>query len=125
MMTMHKPAWQINIWLLLTAFTVFILLLTLLAYINNGSLEMMLDIRGVIKEAKIILLGIIVAVYFVYYLTRYFDIIYRNNLLAIKRYVYELLIVVAGGFLINYTFRYLFICWVVFQSLIRQHLISN
>ena len=112
MMTMHKPAWQINIWLLLTAFTVFILLLTLLAYINNGSLEMMLDIRGVIKEAKIILLGIIVAVYYVYYVTRYFDIIYRNNLLAIKRYVYELLIVVAGGFLINYTFRYLFI-WLV------------
>lgn len=112
MLTFQKSNWQVHIWLMVTAFSIFILLLSLLAYINTGSLEMMLNIRGIITEGAIILIGISVAVYYVYYVTRYFDRVYSNNLLAIKRYLYELLSVVAGGFLINYTFQHLFI-WLV------------
>ncbi len=105
--------WRIHLRLLLTAVFIFLLLLLLLAYINTGSLVMMLNLRGIIREGRIIFLGIMVAVYYVYFLTRYFDRIYQDNLLAIQRYVYELLMVVAGGFLINYTFHYLFVKLVV------------
>lgn len=105
--------WRIHLRLILTAFFIFVLLLSLLAYINTGSLAGLLDVQSIIREGSIIFLGIAIAVYYVYFLTRYFDRVYKDNLLAIQRFVYELLMVVAGGFLISYTFHYLFIKLVV------------
>ena len=110
---LYIQSWRIHIRLILTAFFIFVLLLLLLAYINTGSLAMMNNFKGIMREGKLIFLGIAVAVYYVYFLTRYFDRIYKDNLLAIQRYVYELLMVIAGGFLINYLFHFLFIKWVV------------
>jgi hypothetical protein len=100
-------------WLLMTAFGLFLILLSLLAYINTGSIEMLTDVGGMFTEGKIILLGIIVTVYWVYFVTWYFDKMYQHNLLSIQRYLYEFLIVVLGGYLINYAFHYIFIKLVV------------
>ncbi|HAN65856.1 MAG TPA: hypothetical protein DCQ34_06125 [Chitinophagaceae bacterium] len=65
-------------------------------------------------------------IYFVYYSVKWFDRKYSDKGFSVSRYVFELAWVIAGGFIINRVFHFLFIQWIVVpeddMELLRQKL---
>ncbi len=108
----------IHLWLALTALVVFIVLLVMVSYINTGSVFLFhpIDWRGIFREGWLIYIQFLVVIYFVYYAVLYFDSRYKHADFKIIRFVYELVIVVLGGFLLNKFFHWLFIQLIVVEE---------
>ncbi|GAB2829831.1 LytS family sensor histidine kinase [Ferruginibacter profundus] len=104
---------SVHFWLPLSGFTAFWLLLIQLRFINTGSFFTGWELKPLIREGSLILLQMIVVMYFVYYAIRFFDKKFPAVGFSLRRYIYELMVVVLVGFVINKCFHYLFIKTVV------------
>lgn len=108
-----KTISSVHFWLPLSGFAAFWLLLLQLRFINTGSFFTGWELKPLIREGGLILLQMIAVMYFVYYAIRFFDKKFPAVDFSIRRYIYELVVVVVIGFAINKCFHYLFIKTVV------------
>lgn len=106
----------------LAGLLIFLLLLSMLAYINTGSLAMMLHVGDMLREGWMIFAGTMVSVYFLYYATSYMQQWYRRRQKQFVHYLTELLVVVTGGFIIQGFFHVLFVRFIVVPEADRQAL---
>lgn len=104
---------SVHFWLPLSGISAFFLLLLQLRYINTGSAFSGWELKGILREGCLIIIEMIVVLYFVYYAIRFFDRKFPADEFSIKRYIYELFVVVLLGFVINKFFHYLFISIIV------------
>lgn len=111
--TIKKLFSNVHFWLPLCGIVTFFLLLALLQFINTGSFFSNWSFRGLTREGGLILVQLIVVMYFVYYAIVFFDKRYPIKEFSIQRYIYELLVIVLAGFVINMFFHFLFIQLVV------------
>ena len=100
---------SVHFWLPLSGISAFFLLLLQLRYINTGSAFSGWELKGILREGCLIIIEMIVVLYFVYYAIRFFDRKFPADEFSIKRYIYELFVVVLLGFVINKFFHYLFL----------------
>lgn len=104
---------NVHFWLPLCGIAAFFLLVLQLRFINTGSFLGDFSFSLLMKEGWLIIIQMITVLYFVYYATRFFDQKFPSKNLSIRRYTYELAVVVLIGFLINKFFHLLFIKLVV------------
>lgn len=103
---------SIHFWLPASGFSIFLILLILANYVNTGLFLSNWHLTSLIREGWLILIQVIAALYFVYYAILYFDKKMGIEF-SVKRYAYEIVCVIVGGFLINRFFLYLFITLIV------------
>lgn len=108
-----RQLFSIHIWLPVCGVVAFLLLVLQLRFINTGSFFGSFSISSLFKEGWLIIIQMTVVMYFVYYATRFFDERFPSKKFSIRRYIYELAVVVIVGFFINKFFHFLFIKLVV------------
>lgn len=102
-------------WIPLSGFISFLLLLHLIFFVNTGGLYLsrIIHWNDLLREGWLPTIQMTAVIYFVYYSVKWFDRIYSGKGFSISRYVLELAWVIAGGFIINRLFHFLFIQWIV------------
>ncbi len=104
---------SVHFWLPLCGVLAFLLLVLQLRFINTGSVLSAFSLSSLLKEGWLIIIQMVTVLYFVYYATRFFDKRFPSKKFSIRRYIYELAVVVVIGFFINKFFHFLFIKLVV------------
>lgn len=107
---------SIHLWLPVTGLFISFILLIQANFVNNGILLSNLTFKDVLRELWLILVQVIITLYFVYYLIRYFDKRMGRDFSA-NRYIIEIVFVVFVCYLINSFFVYLFLKIIVFPEL--------
>ncbi|HRF25782.1 MAG TPA: histidine kinase [Ferruginibacter sp.] len=115
-------------WIPLSGFISFLLLLNLIFFVNTGGLYLssIIHWNELLREGWLPTIQMTSVIYFVYYSVKWFDRKYSDKGFSVSRYVFELAWVIAGGFIINRVFHFLFIQWIVVpeddMELLRQKL---